>query len=73
MMSPPTGVFNDFFIYFQDLSEYVGVSNIGQGFYGVPVLNKCDDPLTWLSTAFCDHAKPDIILMTKKFKIKCSL
>ena len=36
MMSRPEDVSNDSFVGYQDLSEYVGLSNIKQGFYGEP-------------------------------------
>ena len=41
MMSRPTYVLNDLFVSYQDLSEYYGLLNIEQGFYGEPSLNKC--------------------------------
>ena len=40
MMSRPTVVFNDFFVCYQDLSEYVGLENIKQGFHGEPAFKK---------------------------------
>ena len=42
MMSRPTDVFNDYFVCYQDLSEYVGLANIERGFHGEPALNKYD-------------------------------
>ena len=40
MMSCPTDVLNDSFVCLtdQDLSEYVGLENIEQGFHGEPAL-----------------------------------
>ena len=40
MMSRPKDVSNDFFVCYQDLVEYVGLSNIDQGFHGEPALTK---------------------------------
>ena len=40
MMSRPTDVSNDSFVCYQDLSEYVGLENIKQGFDGEPALKK---------------------------------
>ena len=39
-MSRPTDVLNDYFVSHQDLSEYVGLANIEQGFPGEPALKK---------------------------------
>ena len=39
-MSRPTDVFNDSFVSHKDLSEYVGLANIEQGFHGEPALKK---------------------------------
>ena len=41
MLSRTKDVLNDFFISHQDLSEYVGLSNIERGFHGEPALKKC--------------------------------
>ena len=38
MMSRQTDVLNDCFVCYQDLSEYVGLENIEQGFHGEPSL-----------------------------------
>ena len=40
MMSRPTDVWNEFIVCYQDLSEYVGLVNIEQGFHGEPALEK---------------------------------
>ena len=40
MMSRPTYVLNDSFVSHPDLSEYVGLANIEQGFNGEPTLKK---------------------------------
>ena len=40
VMSRPTDVLNDSFVCYQDLSEYVGLENIWQGFHGEPALKK---------------------------------
>ena len=40
MMSRPTYVLNDSFVFYQDLSEYVGLENIKQGFHGDSALKK---------------------------------
>ena len=40
MMSHPNDVLNDSFVSYQDLSEYVGLSNIKRGFPGEAVLKK---------------------------------
>ena len=40
MMSRPTDVSNDSSVCYQDLSEYVGLENIKQGFHGEPALKK---------------------------------
>ena len=40
MMSRPNNDFNDSFVCYQDLSEYVGLSNIEWGFHGEPALKK---------------------------------
>ena len=40
MMSRPTDFLNDFFVCYQDLSVYVGLANIEQGFHGEPALKK---------------------------------
>ena len=36
MMSHPNDVLNDSFVSYQDLSEYVGLSNIERGFHDEP-------------------------------------
>ena len=38
MMSRPKDVLNDSFVCYQDLSEYVCLLNIEQGFHGEPAL-----------------------------------
>ena len=40
MMSRQTDVSNDSVVCYQDLSEYAGVENMKQGFYGEPALKK---------------------------------
>ena len=40
MMSRPTDILNDSFVCYQDLSKYVGLENIEQGFHGEPALKK---------------------------------
>ena len=40
MMSRPTDVLNDSFVGYQDLSEYVGLENLKQGFHGDEALKK---------------------------------
>ena len=40
MMSHPNDVSNDSFVCYKDLSEYVGLENILQGFHGEPALKK---------------------------------
>ena len=43
---------NDFLVLYKDISEYIGRSNIKQGFHGKPALNKCEEALSWLSDVF---------------------
>ena len=38
MMSRPKDVSSDSFVRYQNLSEYVGLKNIKQGFHGEPAL-----------------------------------
>ena len=38
MMSRPKDILNDFFVCYQDLLEYVGLSNIERRFHGEPAL-----------------------------------
>ena len=40
MMSRPKDVLNGSFVCYQDLSEYVGLENIEQGFHDEPALKK---------------------------------
>ena len=40
MMSRPADVLNDSFVCYQDLSEYVGLENIKEGFHGEPAFQK---------------------------------
>ena len=40
MMSCPTDVSNDLFVFYQDLSDYAGPENIKRGFHGEPALKK---------------------------------
>ena len=40
MMSSPTDFLNDSFVCCPDLSEYVGLEDIEQGFHGEPALKK---------------------------------
>ena len=44
LMSRPTDILNDFFVCYQDLSEYVGFENIEQGFCGEPALKSITKP-----------------------------
>ena len=37
--------FKTFFVCYPDLLEYIGLSNMKQGFDGDPALNKCERPL----------------------------
>ena len=40
MMSRSTYVLNDYFVCYQDHSEYVGLENIERGFHAEPALKK---------------------------------
>ena len=42
MIPGPKDVFNDLFICYQDLSDYIGLLNIKREFLGEPALIKCE-------------------------------
>ena len=65
MISRPTDFLNDSFVCYQDLSEYVGLENIEQGFHGEPALKK--HYLTLISTSTSSSAT------TRDFITKCML
>ena len=75
MMSRPKDVLNDFFVYYQDHSEYIGLSNIEQGFHGEPALKKHYKTSIWISTsssAITKHFIRKCILSTKIYMLPSS-